>query len=375
MALICHTNAPQYTQAWLQLARRNDGHQYPSGTPIMIQYLFHYLLFLAEALTVVAVILLVLAGILILVKQARAQAGEHIEVTNLNKRFHDMRDALFAEVLPQAERKRRAKEDKRRRKARKRSAKAGQKEVRPQLYVLDFHGDVRASAVEALREEITAVLQVAGENDEVLLRLESAGGMVHGYGLAASQLARLRARGIRLVVAVDKVAASGGYMMACVAERIIAAPFAIVGSIGVVGQLPNFNRLLKDRHIDFELHTAGQYKRTLTLFGENTDEARRKFQQELEEAHALFKSFVTDNRPKLDVESVATGEHWFGKQALDLHLVDALQTSDDYLLQASEARDIYAVTYRRPKTLAQRLSDNLTQLRDPAAGLLASRQG
>lgn len=328
----------------------------------MIQYLFQYLLFLAEALTVVGVLLLLIAGFLTLLKQARAWSGEQIEVKSLNRRFQHMRDAVFEEVLPQAERKRRAKEEKRRNKARRRAAKAGQKEVRPQLYVLDFHGDLRASAVETLREEISAVLQVASENDEVLVRLESAGGMVHAYGLAASQLARLKARGIRVVVAVDKVAASGGYMMACVAERIIAAPFAIVGSIGVVGQLPNFNRLLKDRHIDFELHTAGQYKRTLTMFGENSDDARHKFQQELEETHALFKNFVTDNRPKLNIESVATGEHWYGRQAMDLKLVDGLQTSDDYLLQACDARDIYLVKYRKPRSLAQRLSGSLTQL-------------
>lgn len=337
----------------------------------MIHYLFQYLLFLAEALTVVGVLLLLVAGFLTLLKQARAQSGEHIEVKSLNKRFRQMREAVFEEILPHAERKRRAKEDKRRRKARKRAAKAGQKEVRPQLYVLDFHGDLRASAVETLREEVSAVLQVATESDEVLVRLESAGGMVHTYGLAASQLSRLKARGVRVVVAVDKVAASGGYMMACVAERIIAAPFAIVGSIGVVGQLPNFNRLLKDKHIDFELHTAGQYKRTLTMFGENSDDARQKFQQELELTHGLFKSFVTDNRPKLDIESVATGEHWYGKQAMELKLVDALQTSDDYLLQACDARDIYLVKYRKPRTMAQRLSEGLAQLSLSVSSLFA----
>ena len=225
--------------------------------------------------------------------------------------------------------------------------------------MLDFDGDIRASAVEHLREEISAVVQVARPEDEVVLRLESQGGMVHTYGLAASQLRRLKSAGIRLTVSVDEVAASGGYMMACVAERIIAAPFAIIGSIGVVGQLPNFNRLLKEHNVDFELHTAGQHKRTLTLFGENTDAARDKFQEELEDTHKLFKSFVTENRPQLEIEMVATGEHWYGTRALERKLIDIIQTSDDYLLAASKDRDIFEVHYKRRRPLQERLASGI----------------
>jgi serine protease SohB len=225
--------------------------------------------------------------------------------------------------------------------------------------VLDFDGDIRASAVEHLREEISAVVQVARSEDEVLLRLESQGGMVRTYGLAASQLCRLKSAGIRLTASVDEVAASGGYMMACVAERIIAAPFAIIGSIGVVGQLPNFNRFLKEHNVDFELHTAGQYKRTLTLFGENTDAARDKFQEELEDTHKLFKSFVSENRPQLEIEMVATGEHWYGTRALERKLIDIIQTSDDYLLAASKDRDIFEIHYKRRRPLQERLASGI----------------
>ncbi|GAB7196007.1 hypothetical protein OS11_22800 [Dickeya oryzae] len=213
-----------------------------------------------------------------------------------------------------------------------------------------------AGEVSSLREEVSAVLAVARPEDEVLLRLESPGGVVHGYGLAASQLQRIRQRGIRLTVAVDKVAASGGYMMACVADRIVAAPFAVVGSIGVVAQIPNFNRLLKNKDIDVELHTAGQYKRTLTLFGENTDEGREKFRQELNETHLLFKQFVSEMRPSLDIESVATGEHWFGTQAKDMGLVDAIGTSDDLLIAEMENHEVLAVRYTRRKRLLDRLT-------------------
>ncbi|NJN48183.1 MAG: protease SohB, partial [Candidatus Competibacteraceae bacterium] len=193
--------------------------------------------------------------------------------------------------------------------------------------------------------------------DEVVVRLESAGGLVHAYGLAASQLARIKERKIGLTVAVDKVAASGGYLMACVADRIMTAPFAVVGSIGVVSQLPNFNRLLKKHDIDFELLTAGEYKRTMTLFGENTDKARLKFQEELEETHRLFKEFLRTYRSQLDLDRVATGEHWYGTQALELKLVDELRTSDDFLLEASKDAALYEVTYASHKPLLTRLSN------------------
>jgi serine protease SohB len=148
-------------------------------------------------------------------------------------------------------------------------------------------------------------------------------------------------------------------MMACVAEKIIAAPFAVIGSIGVVAQLPNFNRLLKEHNVDFELHTAGEYKRTLTLFGENTAAAREKFREELEDTHALFKTFVNDNRPQLDIAQVATGEHWYGTRALERRLIDNVQTSDDYLLAASKDKDIYEVKYKRRQALPERLAHSI----------------
>jgi serine protease SohB len=209
--------------------------------------------------------------------------------------------------------------------------------------------------VASLREEVTAVLTAAQAEDEVIVRLESAGGLVHGYGLAASQLLRIRDRRLKLTVAVDKVAASGGYMMACVADRIIAAPFAILGSIGVIAQLPNFNRLLKKHDVDFEQFMAGEHKRTVTLFGENTDKGRQKFQEEIEDVHALFKDFVKTHRPQVDLERVATGEHWFGARALESRLVDELRTSDDVLLDASASADLYEVVYTGKKPWLVRL--------------------
>lgn len=328
----------------------------------MTDFLLQYGLFLAKTITLAAAVIIVLAGLFSLIREARGQSHDHLQIKNINDRFELMADTLNDQLLDDNELKQQQKARKAEEKAKQKAAKKGQQSPRARLFSLSFDGDINATPVDSLREEISAVLQVARKDDEILLRLESEGGLVHSYGLAASQLTRIRDRKIKLTVAVDKVAASGGYLMACVADQIMAAPFAIIGSIGVVAQIPNFHRVLKKNEIDFELHTAGQYKRTLTLFGENTDEGREKFREELEETHQLFKAFVTENRPVLDIEKVATGEHWFGTRALSLRLIDEIKTSDDYLLERAKDADIYEVSYRRRQTLSDKLSGGLVKL-------------
>lgn len=244
--------------------------------------------------------------------------------------------------------------DKEQKKAQKKS-KDDEADSQPKLFVIEFDGDVHANEVEAFREEITAVITIAKPEDKVLIKLESPGGVVHGYGLAASQIARLKSAKIHTTVAVDKVAASGGYMMACVADKIVAAPFSIIGSIGVVAQLPNINKLLKKNDIEVEQHTAGEFKRTLTVMGENTEEGREKFKQELEETHVLFKQFVSDHRPDLDINKVATGEHWYATQAKELGLVDEIKTSDDFILEKAKDNELYKVEYKIRKNVAEKL--------------------
>jgi len=316
----------------------------------MSDFFLHYGLFLAEAITIV---LAIVAVIIVAVRMSgRDSDNEKLEVKKLNARYEDMALTLKSELLPKDEFKKTLKAAK---KHRKETAKHGPG-AKKRLFVLNFDGDIKASAVTNMREEITAVLMVARSEDEVFVRLNSSGGMVHAYGLAASQLARIRTRNITLTVAVDKVAASGGYMMACVANRIVAAPFSIVGSIGVIAQLPNFNRVLKKNDIDFEQFTAGEFKRTVTMFGENTNAARAKFREEIEETHQLFKNFVHHYRPDLDIAKVSTGEHWYGTQALDLKLVDRLVTSDDYLLEQSQASDLFEIIYSMRKPWSARLS-------------------
>jgi serine protease SohB len=323
----------------------------------MNEFFFQYGLFFAKAVTWVAVIALVALVIANLVHALRAHAIDHLEVKNLNHRFRDLADGVRHALLTPAEWKKELKAHKAEDKARAKAPGA----AKPRIFVLDFRGDLQASATASLREEISALLQVTRAGDEAVLRLESEGGVVHGYGLAASQLRRLRDAGVKLTVAVDKVAASGGYLMACVADRIIAAPFAILGSIGVVGQLPNFNRLLKKHEIDYELHTAGEHKRTLSVFGENTDAGREKFRETLEEAHGLFKDFIRQNRPQVDLAQVATGDHWFGTRALELKLVDELKTSDDWLLERSKACDLYQLRWRRHKGFMERFTGSLAR--------------
>lgn len=335
----------------------------------MHEFLINYGLFLAKTVTWVLAIGALVVLIANSVRSARQSGGDRLEIKDLNGRYQQMADALRSQVLdPDAfkhEMKQRKAENKARRKQQKKNP-----EPRPRLFVLDFHGDLEATRAAALREEISTLLQVAQPQDEVLLRLESSGGVVHGYGLAASQLARIRQRGIRLTASIDKVAASGGYMMACVAQHILTAPFAIVGSIGVVAQLPNFNRLLRENHIDYELHTAGEFKRTLTLFGENSDAARAKFQEELEHTHALFKNFVAANRPQLELDRVATGEHWYGSQALELKLVDELKTSDDFLLERVQTHDVFELRYKLRRSLREQMVGGLGRLWRGPAGML-----
>jgi len=309
-----------------------------------LEFLYEYGLFLAKVVTfvvAVAVIIGLIAGAAL--SKQRPKKGQ-LQFTDISAQYRRQTAELQQHLLDKKQFK----------KWRKAQAEPGDQH-KPRLFVVDFNGSMDAREAEALREEVTAILAVADKTDEVLLRLESGGGVVHGYGLAASQLDRLRKGGISLTVAVDKVAASGGYMMACIGNRILAAPFAIVGSIGVIAQLPNFNKLLKKSHVDFEQFTAGEYKRTVTLFGENTDKGRQKFQHELEQTHQLFKQFVQDHRPQLDIDAVATGEHWFGYQALPLLLVDTIQTSDDYLQQQLPQRRLFQVQYQLKKGIAEKV--------------------
>lgn len=295
----------------------------------------------------------------------RRGAAPWLEVAPLNERYQYLTDALRFPRLGKKARKALSKQ-------RQAEAKAEPKE-RPVVYVLNFVGDLAASRVTNLREEITAITQAAKPGDEVVVRVESPGGGVPQYGLAAAQLVRVKEKGLKLTVCVDTIAASGGYMMACVADTIIAAPFSIIGSVGVVAQVPNLHRFLEKHDVHFEELTAGRYKRTISLFGEVTEEGRAKMKEQLEEVHQLFKAFIKQHRPALDVEAIGTGEYWLATRALELGLVDRVSTSDDYLLSRFAEADVQHIDYRIPGSWRQRVSEGLAEATEGALLRLLSR--
>jgi len=333
-----------------------------------VEFLSSYGLFVAKIATVVVAIILILLFIFSFGQRKYSKKGD-LKLIDLSEAYRQrqremqqvkMSDAEYKVWLKTYKKQRKIEEKKQ-----KSDAKVGQTTLKkPCLFVINFKGSMNAHEVNALREEITAILAIADNKDEVLLRLESPGGVVHGYGLAASQLNRLREKGLKLIVSVDTVAASGGYMMACVADHIVAAPFAIIGSIGVVAQVPNFHRLLKKKDIDVELHTAGEYKRTLTLLGKNTEQGRKKFVQDLNETHRLFKDFVHQKRPALDINAVATGEHWYGIQAKEKGLIDEIGVSDDIIINQIDAREIIEITYTPARRFIDRLMGSMVENAD-----------
>lgn len=329
-----------------------------------MEFLTQYGLFLAKVVTFVVAALVIIS---VIISAAQKEREEHegegeLRIRKLNEKYQKLRETIQARLMSEGERKAFLKARKKEEKAEKKAAKAKakgegeQKEASSRVYVLDFDGDIKASDTDQLRRSVSAVLSVANpETDEVVVRLESGGGLVHSYGLAAAQLDRIRSKGISLTACVDKVAASGGYMMACVADRIVASPFAILGSIGVVAQLPNFHRFLKKNDVDFEVLTAGEHKRTMTIFGENTEKGRQKFLEDLEDTHGLFKEYVTERRPSVDIARVANGDIWFGKRALEVKLIDEIKTSDEYLIEACDRADVVSVSFQRKRTLPEKL--------------------
>lgn len=309
--------------------------------------------FFLQTLIIVVGIIAIIITIASIALKNKKQKGLHVDI--INDDIADQTLQLKSHILKNDE----LKNEKKRL---KKLSKEQKNEEKPTAYVLNFlEGDTNASGVEQLREEITQVLLIAKKDEEVILCVESPGGIVHGYGLAAAQILRLRDFGLNVTICVDKVAASGGYMMACVAHRIVCAPFAIVGSIGVVAQVPNFNRILKKNDIDFKEYTAGDYKRTVSLFGELTEKGEKKFTEQLEATHVLFKNFVEKYRPQMNINQVATGEYWFGEDAFKLNLVDQLGTSDDYILNKVKTHKVVQLTTEKKTSFSEKISEMLSK--------------
>ena len=335
-----------------------------------VEFLTEYGVFLAQTITIVAAILIVMAAATSAALKNKKPESKEMLIEKLNEKYEEIKETLEESMLSKEALKDRKKALKKQEKAKTSQAEVGDKK---KIFVLNFEGDIKASAVEGFREAVSAALLVARPGtDEIVVKLESPGGMVHSYGLASAQLDRIKQKGIKLTACVDKVAASGGYMMACVADQIIASPFAIMGSIGVVAQVPNFNKVLKKNDIDFEILTAGKYKRTLTMFGENTDEGRQKFKSDLEDTHQLFKSYVSERRPSVDIEAVANGDIWFGSKAKEVSLVDDLKTSDEYILEACQEAEVYALEFKEKKSIMDKLGMSVSSGIERAVSKLLS---
>ncbi|KAL7534110.1 hypothetical protein ACHAWF_004724 [Thalassiosira exigua] len=206
------------------------------------------------------------------------------------------------------------------------SLDGGEGTRRKNLFVTRFPGDVTASQLNELREEVTGILRASQPRDEALLILQSGGGTVTGYGLAAAQLQRFKANGMKLTV------------------------------IGVISEIPNAYDRLKKEGIEFQTVTAGKYKRTVTPTKKVTKEDLAKSTEDIQEIFDLFKSFVASQRPQLDIEDVATGDTWFGEDALEKGLCDELAAADDVLLEfADGGYDLYEVAYDPGSERAGRL--------------------
>ena len=317
-----------------------------------MEFIIQYGVFLLKVVTIVIAILLPVLMIINSSKGRSAAEKGHLQIKNLSDQFESMGTALQGSLMdPKTFKKFRKDLNKKKKKEDKKPAKDQQS-----IFVLNFNGDIQASEVDKLKHEINAILLSETKCKEVVLKVESGGGSAYAYGLCAAELKRLVDDKIKLTVCIDKVAASGGYLMSCVATKIVAAPWALVGSIGVIAQMPNINKLLKKNLVDFEMHTAGEFKRTLTVFGENTEEGRNKFKAELEDLHVIFKDFVKDNRPEIDTSVVATGEVWQGEKALEVGLIDEISTSDDYLVKLSKKFKLFEIEYVEKKNLSERFA-------------------
>jgi len=322
-----------------------------------MELLADYGLFLLQTVTIV------LAVIVVIVVSSKISGGGNeqkgaIKITDLSKKFADQSKYVKTVLDDALAQKKPSLIDRIKKRLNKSSQTTPETPSKKEkiAIVIEFKGDMKASQVANLRQEVTAILAMEHKPDQVVIKLTSPGGLVHTYGLASSQLSRLREAQIPVSACVDTVAASGGYMMAVCAERIIAAPFAVLGSIGVVAQIPNIHRFLKNRDVDVELHTAGANKRTLTMLGENTPEGRRKFREDLEQTHLLFKAWIAERRPNLDLDAVADGSIFYGTDALTKGLCDEIATSDDVLLGLSADHHLFALKWVKKKSLAARLS-------------------
>lgn len=296
-------------------------------------------------LKIITIIILLLTTIIICLILITNKDNNYIKIKNINKKYITLKKLFLSKISKKIERKNLIKEE--------------NLTKTKNLFVLHFNGDINASDINNLKDILSIIILNKTHVDEVLIKLTSNGGIVTNYGLAASQLKRLKNENINLTISIDTIAASGGYMMACVANKIIASHFSIIGSIGVLGIIPNINKILTKNNIEIEYHTSGKYKKTLSIIGENTEIGRKKFIESLENTHFLFKNFVKENRSQINIEEIATGEYWYGVDALKLNLIDKIQTSDEYIIENLNNANIYEIKLSEKINIKNKIKENI----------------
>ncbi|CAB3976441.1 protease SohB [Candidatus Azoamicus ciliaticola] len=312
----------------------------------MANILTDYTIFFLKIITIIILLLLTIITCLIIIKN---KDNKYIEIKNINKKYITLKKMFLSEILKKTEKKNIIK-----------NINKEEKIIKTKnLFILNFNGDINASDINNLKDILSILILNKKYVDEVLIKLTSNGGIVTNYGLAATQLKRLKNENINLTISIDTIAASGGYMMACVANKIIASHFSIIGSIGVLGIIPNINKMLNKNNIEIEYHTSGKYKKTLSVIGENTEIGRKKFIESLENTHFLFKNFVKENRSQINIDEIATGEYWYGIDALKLNLIDKIQTSDEYIMENLNNTKIYEIKLNEKTNIKNKIKENI----------------
>lgn len=175
-------------------------------------------------------------------------------------------------------------------------------------------------------EEIAEYLKQVEENprvEAIVLRIDSPGGSVVGSDEIYQALLAIDKP---LVVSMGEVAASGGYYIACAADRVLANPGTLTGSIGVISMVPNIEELMEKIGVEVLVIKSGALKDEGSVFREMTEEEREVWQRIIDEAYDQFVGIVADGRdlPPQAVRELADGRVYTGHQALELGLVDEL---------------------------------------------------
>ncbi len=242
------------------------------------------------------------------------------------------------------------------------SVEAGLPGPPPRLAVLRFQGlrDLNASGDQRLSEAIDEVLVNRDHFEEAVVIIDSPGGTTHGYGHAYALLERLSASGLKVTACIDRIGASGGYLMALPADRILAGPFAIVGSVGVVAGIPNVKRLLEEKGVSYRLFVAGDKKRVVHFADDDGPEVREYMDEKLAGIHTQFLQAVEKHRgDRVKLDEVRSGDHWSAEESVEkgLGLVDELQTSAEYLLERN--REVALVMIERRVDITERFAGYL----------------